>query len=62
MQICTSYLNFVKIEINLRLYCIFVNSLSKTTDEKFERVKKRLKLWIKILKEMFCKFDKNKIH
>ena len=44
-------------EINLRLYCIFVNSLSKTTDEKFERVKKRLKLWIKILKEMFCKFD-----
>ena len=36
--------------------------MSKTTDEKFERVKKRLKLWIKILKEMFCKFDKNKIH
>ena len=43
MQICTSYLNFVKIEINLRLYCIFVNSLSKTTDEKFERVKKKIK-------------------
>ena len=52
----------MKIEINLRLYCIFVNSLGKTTDKKFEKVKRKLKLWVKLLKEMFCEFDKNDIH
>ena len=62
MNICFRHLNFVKIEINLRLYCIFVNSLGKTTDKKFEKVKRKLKLWIKLLKEMFCEFDKNDIH
>ena len=62
MEICTTELNEVKVEINLRLYCIFVNSLSKTTDKKFDKVKKRLRFWIKVLKEMFYEFDKNDIH
>ena len=62
MQICTKKLNEVKIEIKLILYCLFVNSLSKTTDKKFDKVKKRLRFWIKLLKEMFYEFDKNDIH
>ena len=61
-RICTSQLNDVKVEINLKLYCLFVNSLSKTTDKKFDEVKKRLRIWIKFLKEMFYEFDKNDIH
>ena len=43
MKICTKQLNEVKIEIKLILYCIFVNSLSKTTDKRFDKVKKRLR-------------------
>ena len=62
MEICTKQLNEVKVEINLRLYCLFVNSLSKTTGKEFDRVKKRLRFWIKVLKEMFYEFDKNDIH
>ena len=62
IEICTKGLNFVKIELNLILYCLFVNSLSKTTDKKFDKVKKRLRFWIKVLKEMFYEFDKNDIH
>ena len=62
MEICTTQLNFVKVEISLRLYCLFVNSLSKTTDKKFDKVKKRLRFWIKVLKKMFYEFDKNDIH
>ena len=62
MEICTKQLNEDKVEINLSLYCLFVNSLSKTTDKKFDKVKKRLRFWIKVLKEMFYEFDKNDIH
>ena len=62
MEICTKQLNSVKVEFSLILYCIFVNSLSKTTDKKFDKVKKRLRFWIKVLKEMFYEFDKNDIH
>ena len=62
IEICTTELNYVKVEISLRLYCLFVNSLSKTTDKKFGKVKKRLRFWIKELKEMFYEFDKNDIH
>ena len=62
MEICTTKLNEVKVEINLILYCLFVNSVSKTTDKKFDKVKKRLRFWIKVLKEMFYEFDKNDIH
>ena len=39
MEICTKKLNRDKVELNLILYCLFVNSLGKTTDEKFDIVK-----------------------
>ena len=58
MEICTTQLNSVKVEISLKLYCLYVNSLSKTTDKKFDKVKKRLRFWIKVLKEMFYEFAK----
>ena len=62
IEICTKGLNFVNIELNLVLYCLFVNSLSKTTDKKFDKVQKRLRFMIKFFKEMFFEFDKNDIH
>ena len=62
IQICTKGLNFGNIGLNLILYCLFVNSLSKTTDKKFDKVKKRLRFMIKFFKEMFFEFDKNDIH
>ena len=62
IEICTKGLNFDNIELNLVLYCLFVNSLSKTTDKKFDKVKKRLRFMIKFFKEMFFEFDKNDIH
>ena len=43
MEICTENVNEVKMEINLRLYCIFVNSLSKTTGKKLKKLKKEWK-------------------
>ena len=55
-------MNKVNIEVILRVYCILVNSLSKTTSPKFLMVKLRLKEWINLLKEIFRKFDKNDIH
>ena len=55
-------MNSTEMEINLILYCIFVNGLNKTKGIKFKYLKKKLHPLIKILKEIFCEFDKNEIH
>ena len=55
-------MNFYELEVYLILYCIFVNGLDKTKGEKFNQIKKEIQPLIKILKEIFCEFDKNEIH
>ena len=55
-------MNFAEMQINLILYCILVNGLSKTKGIKFKYIKKKLYPLTKILKEIFCEFDKNEIH
>ena len=55
-------MNSTEMQINLILYCIFVNGLNKTKGIKFKYLKKKLHPLIKILKEIFCEFDKNEIH
>ena len=55
-------INYAEMEVDLILYCILVNGLNKTKGEKFDQIKKEMEPLIKILKEMFCEFDKNEIH
>ena len=55
-------MNHAEMQINLILYCILVNGLSKTKGKKFKYIKKKLHPLTKILKEIFCEFDKNEIH
>ena len=55
-------MNYAETEVNLILYCILVNGLGKTKGEKFDQIKKEMQPLIKILKEIFCEFDKNEIH
>ena len=55
-------MNLAETEVNLILYCILVNGLDKTKGEKFDQIKKEMQPLIKILKEIFCEFDKNEIH
>ena len=55
-------MNSAEMQINLILYCILVNGLNKTKGIKFKYIKKKLCPLIKILKEIFCEFDKNEIH
>ena len=55
-------MNFAEMQINLILYCILVNGLNKTKGIKFKYIKKKLYPLTKILKEIFCEFDKNEIH
>ena len=55
-------MNFAEMEANLILYCILVNGLDKTKGKKFDQIKKEMQPLIKILKEIFCEFDKNEIH
>ena len=55
-------MNYAETEVNLILYCILVNGLNKTKGEKFDQIKKEMQPLIKILKEIFCEFDKNEIH
>ena len=55
-------MNYAETEVNLILYCILVNGLDKTKGEKFDQIKKEMQPLIKILKEIFCEFDKNEIH
>ena len=54
--------NYAEMEVDLILYCILVNGLSKTKGEKFDQIKKEMQPLTKILKENFCEFDKNEIH
>ena len=54
--------NYAELQVDLMLYCILVNGLNKTKGKRFERIRKRVQPLTKILKEMFCEFDKNKIH
>ena len=44
------------------LHGIFVNSLSKTTNERFKEIKTKLTPLIKKLKDLFHNFDKNDVH
>ena len=55
-------INHAEIQVNLILYCILVNGLNKTKGEKFNQIKKEMEPLTKILKEIFCEFDKNEIH
>ena len=55
-------MNHAEMQINLILYCILVNGLNKTKGKKFKYIKKKLYPLTKILKEIFCEFDKNEIH
>ena len=54
-------MNFSEMQVALILYCILVNGLDKTKGEKFDHIKKEMLPLIKILKEIFCEFDKNEI-
>ena len=53
---------YAEMQVNLILYCILVNGLNKTKGIKFKYIKKKLYPLTKILKEIFCEFDKNEIH
>ena len=55
-------MNYAEMEVNLILYCILVNGLNKTKGEKFDKIKEEMRPLTKILKEIFCEFDKNEIH
>ena len=55
-------MNFAEMQVHLILYCILVNGLDKTKGKKFDQIKKEMQPLIKILKEIFCEFDKNEIH
>ena len=55
-------MNFAEMKVDLILYCILVNGLDKTKGEKIDKIKKEMLPLIKILKEIFCEFDKNEIH
>ena len=55
-------MNFAEMQVNLILYCILVNGLDKTKGKKFDQIKEEMQPLIKILKEIFCEFDKNEIH
>ena len=55
-------MNYDEMRVNLILYCILVNGLDKTKGKKFDQIKKEMQPLIKILKEIFCEFDKNEIH
>ena len=55
-------MNFAEMQVNLILYCILVNGLDKSKGKKFDQIKEEMQPLIKILKEIFCKFDKNEIH
>ena len=55
-------MNYAEMQVDLILYCIFVNGLSKTKGEKFDKIKKEMEPLTEILKEIFCEFDKNEIH
>ena len=55
-------MNFSEMQVDLILYCILVNGLDKTKGKKFDQIKKEMQPLIKILKEIFCEFDKNEIH
>ena len=55
-------INYAEMEVDLILYCILVNGLDKTKGKKFDKIKKEIEPLTKILKEMFCEFDKNEIH
>ena len=55
-------MNFAEMQVNLILYCILVNGLSKTKGEKFDMIKEAMEPLTKILKEIFCEFDKNELH
>ena len=54
--------NYAEMQVDLNLYCILVNGLDKTKGEKFDQIKEEMDPLIKILKEIFCEFDKNEIH
>ena len=55
-------MNFAEMQVDLLLYCILVNGLDKTKGKKIDKIKKEMQPLIKILKEIFCEFDKNEIH
>ena len=55
-------INDAEMEVDLILYCILVNSLGKTKGKRFDKIKEEFEPLIKILKEIFCEFDKNEIH
>ena len=55
-------MNYAEMQLDLILYCILVNGLDKTKGKKFDQIKKEMQPLIKILKEIFCEFDKNEIH
>ena len=52
-------MNYAEMQIDLILYCILVNGLSKTKGEKFDMIKVAIEPLTKMLKEIFCEFDKN---
>ena len=62
LKFTNNLMNYAETEVNLILYCILVNGLGKTKGEKFDQIKKEMQPLIKILKEIFCEFDKNEIH
>ena len=53
---------YAEMQVYLMLYCIFVNGLNKIKDVRFNGIKKEFEPLTKILKNIFCEFDKNEIH
>ena len=53
---------FAETEVNLMLYCLFVNSLSKTKPDSFSEIKELVQPLVDFLRKNFREFDKNEIH
>ena len=54
--------NLAETEVNLMLYGLLVNSLSKTRKESFQEIKEMVQPLVDVLRKTFSEFDKNEIH
>ena len=53
---------YSELQSNFMLYGLFVNSLSKTKEESFKKIKGGLENFVEFLKRIFINFDNNKIN
>lgn len=53
---------YSELQSNFMLYGLFVNSLSKTKEESFKKIKGGLENFVEFVKRIFINFDNNKIN